>query len=61
MKYREGQSWDIFGVKSGKIGLDFAFDVSPEALKQPVEVILIDGDGKKHKREADLAGVLDIH
>jgi hypothetical protein len=61
MRYREGQSWDIFGVKSGKIGLDFTFDVSPEDLNRPVEVILIDGDGKRHKHEADLTGVLDIN
>jgi hypothetical protein len=63
MRYREGQSLgaSIWGFKSGRIVLDFAFDVSPEDLKRPVEVILIDGDGKRHKHEADLAGVLDIN
>lgn len=63
MRYREGQSPGayIWGFKSGRIVLDFAFDVSPEDLKRPVEVILIDGDGKRHKQEADLAGVLDVN
>jgi nitrogen fixation-related uncharacterized protein len=57
MKSREGQSLaaSIWGFKSGQIVLDFAFDVSPEDLKRPVEVILIDGDEKRHKHEADLA------
>ncbi len=48
------------GFQEGKITLDFAFDVSPEDLQNPVTVILIDGDGNKHQQKADLKGVLDI-
>jgi hypothetical protein len=61
-RYREGQSVNmaVIGVPSAKIALNFSFDVSPEDLKQPVEVILIDGDGHKHAHKAELAGVLDI-
>jgi hypothetical protein len=40
--------------------MDFAFDVSPQDLQSPVEVILIDGDGKRHEHQADLAGVPNI-
>jgi hypothetical protein len=63
MNYRAGQSIGMFmlGAKSGKIALDYSFDVSPQDLQSPVEVILIDGDGHKHEHEADLAGVLDIN
>jgi hypothetical protein len=42
-----------------KITLDFAFDVVPDDLQHPVEVILIDGDGNKHEAKADLKGILD--
>ena len=63
MNYRAGQSIGMFmlGAKSGKIALDYSFDVSPQDLQSPVEVILIDGDGHKHEHEADLAGVLDVN
>jgi hypothetical protein len=47
--------------KARKITLNFAFDVSPEDLRRPVEVILIDGDGNKHRAKADLDGVLTLH
>jgi hypothetical protein len=50
----------VAGVAEGKITLDFAFDVSPEDLQSPVEVILIDGDGNKHHQTVDLSGILDI-
>lgn len=48
------------GVEEGKMTLDFAFDVTPEDLSRPVEVILIDGDGNKHQQDADLSRVLDL-
>jgi len=51
----------LAGVPSGKITLDFAFDVSPENLQTPVEVILIDGDGNRHQAKADLKGILDFN
>jgi carbon monoxide dehydrogenase subunit G len=50
----------LAGMAEGKVTLDFAFDVSPEDLQSPVEVILIDGDGNKHQQMADLNGVLTI-
>lgn len=50
----------LLGVPSGKITLTFAFDVSPADLKEPVQVILIDGDGNRHEQTADLSGVLEI-
>jgi len=50
----------VLGVQEGKIALDFAFDVSPDDLQAPVEVILIDGDGNKHQHTVDLKGILDI-
>lgn len=60
--YREGQAVNmaVIGVPSAKIALNFSFDVSRDDLNQPIEVILIDGDGHKHARKADLTGVLDI-
>jgi hypothetical protein len=63
MNYRAGQSIGMFvlGAKSGKITLDYTFDVSPEDLQSPVDVILIDGDGPRHEHETDLAGVLAIN
>jgi hypothetical protein len=50
----------LAGVAEGKITLEFAFDVSPEDLQGPVEVILIDGDGNKHHKVADLSGILNV-
>jgi hypothetical protein len=50
----------LAGVAEGKITLDFAFDVAPEDLQSPVEVILIDGDGNRHHQKADLNGILHI-
>jgi hypothetical protein len=71
MNYRSGQSVGAFvagaamaGIgtyRSGKIALDYAFDVTPQDLQSPVEVILIDGDGHRHEHEADLAGILDTN
>ena len=62
MIYRSGQSaaMVLLGANSGKITLDFAFDVSPADLNSPVEVILIDGDGNKHQQTADLKGTLNV-
>lgn len=48
----------LFGAPSEKITLNFAFDVSPDDLKSPVTVILIDGDGDKHQAKTDLDGIL---
>jgi hypothetical protein len=50
----------LAGVESGKITLDFAFDVTPEDLQAPVEIVLTDGDGNKHQQRADLKGLLSI-
>jgi hypothetical protein len=52
MMYRDGQSVPMFllGSPFGKITLEFAFDVVPEDLQNPVEVILTDGDGNRHHR-----------
>lgn len=50
----------LWGTTMRKITLEFAFDVSPNDLQSPVEVILIDGDGNKHRQTADLSGILDI-
>ena len=62
MIYRSGPSVPAYlmGVPSGKITLNFDFDVSPQDLSQRVQVILIDGDGNKHPGSADLAGVLSF-
>ncbi len=46
------------GVEEGKMTFDYAFDLLPEDLENPVEVILIDGDGNRHIGKADLRGVL---
>jgi hypothetical protein len=46
--------------KGWVITLAFDFDVSPEDLLNPVGVVVIDGDGKKHQKKADLKGVLKI-
>lgn len=50
----------LWGTTMRKITLDFSFDVSPEDLLSPAEVILIDGDGNRHQRKADLSGVLTL-
>jgi hypothetical protein len=62
MMYRSGQSATMFllGSPSGKIALEFAFDLVPEDLQNPVEVILIDGDGNRHLKVADLGGILNV-
>jgi hypothetical protein len=62
MMYRSGQSATMFllGSPSGKITLEFAFDVLPEDLLNPVEVILIDGGGNRHHKVADLGGILNV-
>lgn len=59
-KSDQGVGMILAGVESGKITLNFAFDVSPEDLKAPVEVILIDGDGNRHQEKADLSGILGV-
>ncbi|HTQ58125.1 MAG TPA: hypothetical protein VMI94_26855 [Bryobacteraceae bacterium] len=51
----------LMGMKSGEITLQYSFDVTPQDLQSPVEVILIDGDAHKHVHEADLSGVLDVN
>lgn len=56
-----GSAMIVAGLQGGKITLNFAFDVSPEDLQSPVEVILIDGDGNKHQHKADLKGILEIN
>ena len=58
--YRSGQSMAMFltGANSGKLALEFSFDVSPDELKVPVVVILIDGDGNRGiQKLADLANI----
>jgi hypothetical protein len=45
--------------KSWVITLAFDIDVSPEHLLSPVAVIVIDGDGNKHQKKADLKGILN--
>ncbi len=45
----------VLGLPTGKITLEFAFEVSPAAVAEDVEVILIDGDGNQHKARANLA------
>lgn len=47
-----GKGWII------TIAVDF--DVVPEDLVNPVKVIVIDGNGKKHQKTADLKGVLSF-
>jgi hypothetical protein len=68
--FRELQSMETFLVEhtsrqanpvgSPKITLGYSFDVSPQDLLSPVEMILVDGDGNRITHEADLAGILDI-
>jgi hypothetical protein len=62
MIYRSGQSVPMFllGSPSGRITLDFAFDVLPQDLLEPVGVILIDGDGNKHNGKVNLEGILEF-
>jgi hypothetical protein len=50
----------IWTGRSVRASLEFGFDVSPEDIQSPVEVILIDGDGHKHRQEADLTNVLTL-
>lgn len=49
----------LMGYPSGKIMLLFNFDVPPSKLQQKLTVILIDGDGHKHVKKADLSGILE--
>jgi|ERR1017187_7150661 hypothetical protein len=46
--------------KSWVITLAFEFNVTPEDLLNPVTVVVIDGDGHKHPKKADLKGILTI-
>lgn len=48
----------VLGLPTGKVTLEFAFEVSSTDIAQDVEVILIDGDGNKHKAKANLAEAL---
>lgn len=64
--FRYGQSTESF-ITSGTMGrrrrkttVSYAFDVSPQDLLSPVEMILVDADGNRITHEADLAGILDI-
>ncbi|HEV2202810.1 MAG TPA: hypothetical protein VGR73_23580 [Bryobacteraceae bacterium] len=50
----------LFGGLSGKITLEFTFEVAPADLAQEVEVILVDGDGNQHKAKAKLAEALQL-
>jgi hypothetical protein len=45
----------VLGLPTGKITLEFAFEVAATDIAQEVEVILIDGDGNQHKAKANLA------
>jgi hypothetical protein len=62
MIYRSGQSLSMvfLGANSGKITLNFGFDVLPADLQSPVGDILIDGDGSRHQHIADLKGILAV-
>jgi hypothetical protein len=55
----QGVASILAGVGSGKITLDFAFDVTSIDLTR-VQVVLIDGDGNKHEKDADLSTALAI-
>lgn len=51
----------MWGTTMRKIALRFAFDVTPEDLQTPVEVILIDGDGNRHEAKVNLQGLLSFN
>jgi hypothetical protein len=38
-----------------KFSLEFAFQLTPEQMRQKAEVLLIDGDGHQHKTQVDLS------
>jgi len=38
-----------------KFSLEFAFQLTPEQMRQKAEVFLIDGDGHRHKTQVDLS------
>jgi hypothetical protein len=69
--FRDGQSTEVFLVEhtsrqanpvgSPRITVSYSFDVSPQDLLSPVEMILVDADGNRITHEADLAGILDIN
>ena len=48
----------VLGLATGKITLEFAFEVTPVDIAREVEVILVDGDGNQHKAKANLAEAL---
>jgi hypothetical protein len=50
----------VFVGKGWIITVAVEFDVTPEDLLNPVNVIVIDGNGKKHQKMADLKGVLTV-
>ena len=63
-----GDSWEIAVLTSSYAravacfrSSTFAFDVSLDDPRKPVEVILINGDGNKHHQVADLSSVLSIN
>ena len=50
----------VFVGKGWLITVAVEFDVTPDDLLKSVNVIVIDGNGKKHKKMADLKGVLTV-
>jgi hypothetical protein len=48
----------LLGIETGKITLEFSFQIAPDELARAAEVILVDGDGNQHKAKAGLAEAL---
>ena len=46
------------GFSGAKVELEFVFRLSPEQMKKKGTVILIDGDGHRHKGDVDFSKVL---
>jgi hypothetical protein len=46
------------GFLQQRLELEFAFQLPPAALKQKVNAILIDGQGKRYSIDADLRAIL---
>lgn len=49
----------VIGLQTGKITLQFEFPPD-HALEREVEVVLIDGDGNKHRSIADLSSLIVV-
>lgn len=45
------------GPTEGKIAIEFGFRLTPDQMRQKATAILIDGDGKRHATDVDLAGL----